>query len=394
VKDFAGVFRLENKLTKTEDAFSEGLEDVVAAESSICKIDGKNSKLSYRGYDIHDLTEKSTYEETAYLLLFGKLPNKAQYAEFRKKLAETRELPEEILGWLGLFPTKSHPMAVLRSVVSLLSLFDPEAEDKAMEPNVRKAIRLIARTPTVIATFERMRRGLERVAPKMDLESSLASNFLYMMKGAEASGVEASMLDKYLILLAEHDLNASTFAARTTASTTSDIYSAMSAAVGTLKGDLHGSANSRAMESILAVGDVSRVNAYVEDALNNKRKLMGFGHRVYKGPDPRATELRAMAKTLAQVNPQQAKWYAISEALEKGVWEKKKLNCNVDFYSASVLYTLGFPVDLFTTVFAASRMSGWTAHVLEQYANNRLMRPVSLYAGPLSQTYIPIQNRS
>ncbi len=384
---------MENKLVHTDSAFSEGLEDVVAAESSICHIDGKNSKLAYRGYDIHDLAEKSTYEETAYLLLFGQLPNMGQLSDFQKKLTEARELPKELLELISSFPVQSHPMAVLRSEVSLLSLFDPEAENKSMESNVRKAIRLIAKTPTMIATFERLRHGQARVAPKTDPNSSLAANFLYMMKGSDASAVEASMLDKYLILLAEHDLNASTFEARIAASTTSDIYSAISAAVGTLKGDLHGSANSRAMESILAIGEVSRVNPYVEEALNQKRKLMGFGHRVYKGPDPRAQDLRVMAKTLAEANREQAKWYAISEKLEQTVWEKKKLYCNVDFYSASVLYTLGFPVDLFTTVFAASRMSGWTAHVLEQYAHNRLMRPVSLYTGPTNQTYIPIQNR-
>ena len=383
---------MDNK-SKAEHPFSEGLEDVVAAESAICLIDGKNSKLSYRGYDIHDLAEKSNYEETSYLLLFGRMPNGAEYADFRKKLAAERELPKGLLELFRSFPLKAHPMAVLRSAVSLLSFFDAEAEDKSAESNVRKAIRLIAKTPALIATFERMRRGQARVAPKTAPDVSLAANFLYMMKDADASAVEISMLDKYLILLAEHDLNASTFAAMTAASTTSDIYSAASAAVGTLKGDLHGSANSRAMESILEIGDVSRVEAYVEDALAKKRKLMGFGHRVYKGPDPRAADLRVMAKTLAEANLEQAKWYAISDKLEKVVWEKKKLNCNVDFYSASVLYTLGFPVDLFTTVFAASRMSGWTAHVLEQYANNRLMRPVSLYTGPVDQTYTPIQNR-
>ena len=384
---------MENKLAKAGSPFSEGLEDVVAAESSICLIDGKNSKLAYRGYDIHDLAGRSNYEETSYLLLFGKMPNAAELSDFRKKLAAEREVPQGLLELFRSFPLKAHPMAVLRSAVSLLSFFDAEAEDKSAESNVRKAIRLIAKTPTLIATFERMRRGQARVAPNLSAEVSLAANFLTMMKGAAPSVVEAAMLDKYLILLAEHDLNASTFAARTTASTMSDIYSAASAAVGTLKGDLHGSANSRAMESILAIGDVGRVAAYVEDALANKKKLMGFGHRVYKGPDPRAADLRVMAKTLADNNPEQAKWYAISEKLEQAVWEKKKLYCNVDFYSASVLYTLGIPVDLFTTIFAVSRMSGWTAHVLEQYSHNRLMRPVSLYTGSLNQTYVPIQNR-
>jgi citrate synthase len=215
-----------------------------------------------------------------------------------------------------------------------------------------------------------------------------------MLKGREGTAVETRMLDKYFILLAEHDLNASTFSARISASTLSDMYSAVSAAVGTLKGDLHGSANTRTMESLLAIGDVSKVDAFVEDAILNKKKIMGFGHRIYKGPDPRAKDLHEMAKTLAESNPEQAKWYAISEKLERAVWERKKLHCNVDFYSASVLYTIGIPVDLFTTLFAISRMAGWTAHVLEQYGHNRLIRPVSQYTGAEAQNYIPIQDRS
>lgn len=381
---------LENK---AENAFSEGLQDVVAAESSICLIDGTGSKLYYRGYDIHELVQNSNFEETAYLLLFGNLPKKAELEDFRRKLVAEREVAGEILSLVKGFSANSHPMAALRTAVSILSFYDPEAEDKSIEANIRKAVRLIAKTPTLIAAYERNRRGQPLVAPKMDASLSTAANFLYMMKGQAPAAVEASMLDQYFILLAEHDLNASTFAARIVASTTSDIYSAATAAVGTLKGDLHGSANSRAMEMILAVGDVSRAESFVEEVFQNKKKIMGFGHRVYKGPDPRAADLRRMAKTLAESDPQQAKWYAISEKIEKAVFERKKLSCNVDFYSASVLYTLGIPVDLFTTMFAASRMAGWTAHVLEQYRNNRLIRPLSHYTGPKNQSYVPIQNR-
>ena len=285
-------------------------------------------------------------------------------------------------------------MAILRTAISLLSLYDAEADDKSNEANVRKATRLIAKTPTLVAAYDRDRRGLAPVAPKTDAKTNTAANLLYMMKSKDATPVEISMLDKYLVLLAEHDLNASTFAALIAASTTSDIYSAASGAVGTLKGDLHGSANSRAMESIIAIGDVSRVDAFLEDAIKNKKKIMGFGHRVYKGPDPRAADLKLMAKTLADSNPEQSKWYAISEKLESAVWARKKLNCNVDFYSASVLYIIGIPVDLFTTVFAVSRMAGWTAHVLEQYRHNRLIRPVSQYTGLTHQTYIPIEKRT
>ncbi len=381
-------------MTASTETFSEGLQDVIAAESSICLIDGKNSKLSYRGYDIHELCEKSTFEEVVYLLHYGKLPTAAALAEFGKSLASEREIPKALEQTVLSFPKNANPMAVLRTAVSLLSFYDAEAEDKSVEANFRKAIRLMAKTPTLVAIFERGRKGLPVVAPKKDASISAAANLLYMLKGKDATAVEIKMLDKYLILLAEHDLNASTFAARIAASTLSDIFSAASAAVGTLKGDLHGSANTRAMEGLLAIGDIRNVESFVEDAIQNKKKIMGFGHRMYKGPDPRAYDLRNMAKALADANTEQAKWFAISEKLEKLVMEKKKLNCNVDFYSASVLYTLGIPVDLFTNMFAASRMAGWTAHVLEQYSHNRLIRPISQYTGPAHQTYISIDKRS
>lgn len=384
----------EMTVTTDEGSFHEGLEGVTAAESAVCLIDGKNSRLMYRGYDIHELAAKSTFEETAYLLLTGRLPAKKELDSFCAQLAAERGLPEGVLKLLSSFPSGSHPMAALRSAVSVLAFYDAESEDKSPEANLRKAVRLIAKAPVLVAAFDRRRAGASPVEPRKDASWSTAKNFLYMMKGEEASAVEDAMLDKYLILLAEHDLNASTFAARITASTTSDIYSAVTSAVGTLKGDLHGSANTRTMESLLAIGDVNRVDAFVEEALASKRKIMGFGHRVYKGPDPRAKDLREMAKTLAASSATQAKWYAISEKLEKKVWERKKLNCNVDFYSASVLYTLGMPVDLFTPMFAISRMAGWTAHVLEQHRNNRLIRPVSRYTGSGPRPYVPIQDRS
>ncbi|MBI3252663.1 MAG: citrate synthase [Candidatus Omnitrophica bacterium] len=378
---------------ETEDSFSKGLEGVIAAQSSVCRIDGINSKLIYRGYNIHDLVRYSHFEETAYLLLFGSLPMASELADFSKKLASERSIPAELIERIGSFPKSAHPMAVLRSAISLLSFFDPEADDKSPDSNVRKAIRLIAKTPAIIACFDRARHSQKFVAPRADGASNAAENFLRMLKGKDPSAVEVKMLDQYFILLAEHDLNASTFAARITASTLSDIYSAAVSAVGTLKGDLHGSANSHAMESLLEIGDVNKVEAYVDEALKNKKKLMGFGHRVYKGPDPRAADLKIMAKTLAEQDAAQAKWYAISEKLEKTVWERKKLNCNVDFYSASVLYTIGIPVDLFTTMFAASRMAGWTAHVLEQLSDNRLIRPLSHYVGRKDESYVPLAAR-
>ena len=284
-------------------------------------------------------------------------------------------------------------MTALRSAVSVLAFYDADAEDKSAEADMRNAIRLLAQTPTLVAAFDRLRAGKPVVEPNRDASWSTARNFLYMMKGKEGTPVEVKMLDKYFILLAEHDLNASTFAARIAASTLSDMYSAIVAAVGTLKGELHGYANTRTMESLLAIGSVDRVQSFVEDALTNKRKLMGFGHRMYKGPDPRAKDLHEMAKTLAADNAEQAKWYEISEKFEKIVYEKKHLNCNVDFYSASVLYTLGVPVDLFTLMFAVSRMAGWSAHVIEQHRNNRLIRPVSHYTGSGPRSYVSIDRR-
>lgn len=379
--------------TSEQGTFSKGLQDIVAAESSLCQIDGKNSKLAYRGYNIHDLAQNSNFEETAFLLLFGSMPTEIELGEFSRKLAAERALPAELVSFIQKFPKNANPMAALRSAVSLLSFYDNEAEDKTSESNVRKSIRLMARVPSLVAYFERSRKGLVPVEPKLDASYTTAANFLYMLKGRDATPVEIKMLDKYFILLTEHDLNASTFACRITASTTSDIYSSITSAIGTLKGDLHGSANSRAMESILAIAEVSKVEAYVDNAITQKKKLMGFGHRIYKGPDPRAFDLKIMAKSLADANPEQSKWYAISEKLEQTVRDRKGLNTNVDFYSASVLYIIGISVDLFTAMFAISRMAGWTAHYLEQISDNRLIRPVSHYTGAVDQVYVPIQKR-
>ena len=379
--------------TKPQSAFAEGLEDVVAGESAICIIDGKQSRLYYRGYAIHDLAVNSTFEETAYLLIFGSLPTERQLSEFSNKIASEREVPKDLVSLIEKMPKTANPMAALRTVVSMLSLFDPEADDQSKESNLRKALRLIARVPTIVAYFDRIRHSKPLVHPKTDASVSTAANFLYMLKGQDPAPVEAKMLDKYFILLTEHDFNASTFAARTTASTLSDIYSAIVSAIGTLKGDLHGSANTRTMESLIAIGDVSKVDPFVDDALANKKKLMGFGHRVYKGPDPRADDLRAMAKSLAEGNREQAKWFEISEKLEKAVWNRKKLNCNVDFYSASVLSPIGIPVGLFTNMFAVSRKAAWAAHVIEQLSNNRLIRPVSAYTGEQPRSYVPLKDR-
>ncbi len=380
-------------MNKEQSLISKGLEDVVVADSAICLIDGKSSKLFFRGYDIHELAVKSNFEETAFLLLFGRLPKIDELQIFNAELAAERSIPDEVIRVAQMLPKNGHPMGALRTLTSVLGMMDPEADDKSPESNVRKAKRLLARTPIIVAQFDRLRKGQPVVAPKKDAKVSTAANFLYMLKGSDATPLESQMLDRYFVLLAEHDFNASTFAARVTASTTSDIYSAIVSAIGTLKGDLHGSANSRAMESLIEIGDVNRVESYVEEALKNKRKLMGFGHRVYKGPDPRADVLRDMAKALADGNSEQAKWFAISEKLAKAVWDRKKLYCNVDFYSASVLYTIGIAVDLFTAMFAISRMAGWTAHVLEQNADNRIIRPLTFYTGKSDLSYQPIERR-
>lgn len=369
-------------------------EKVVAAASSIARIDSAQSSLSYRGYDIHDLVKNARFEETAYLLHFDKLPNQRELDAFNLEVSSQRGISEALVEQLKLFPKQISPMSALLTAVSMLPFFDAETNDKSIEANHRKAIRLMARVPTLVACIDRLRKGLTPVPPLEDPSVGTAANFLYMLKGRGASAAEIDVLDKYFTLLAEHDLNVSTFAARVAASTLSDMYSAVAAAMGTLKGDLHGSANVRAMEMLLEIGSLDRVESYVDDALLKNKKFMGFGHRMYKGPDPRSQELKKLAGLLAEHTLEQARWYAISEKLEKVVYEKKGLLPNVDFYSASVLYTIGIPIDLFASMFAIGRVAGWTAHVIEQYTSNRLIRPVSQYTGKVSQKYAAIGQRA
>ncbi len=370
--------------------FSKGLEGIVAGETALSLVDGEASKLSYRGIAIHELSENSSFEEVAYLLWNGKFPTAAELENFKKTLAEKRYVSEDILSVLKGFPTNAHPMAVLRTMTSVLGLFDPEADNIDIESNRRKAVRLTASLPTVIAAFYRLREGKAPIAP--DLKLSHAADFLYMMHGKAPEKEMEKALDAYLILLADHGFNASTFSARVTASTQSDMYSAITAAVGTLKGDLHGSANQRAMEMILDIGTPDKAEDYVKNLLQQKKKVMGFGHRIYKKEDPRATAFREIARKLCE-RVGEKKWMDISNRVEKVMWEEKQIPCNVDFFSASVLYILGFPVDFFTTVFAASRVAGWTAHVIEQLSDNRLIRPQAIYTGPQNQHYLPIGQR-
>lgn len=367
-----------------------GLEDVVASPSSICFIDGEKGVLAYRGYDIHDLAERSTFAETAYLLWNGRLPDAAELRALEESLRAEAALPAPLLALVRSLPAQATPMDVLRTAISAAALYDPEAQDMAPEANRRKALRLLARTPTLVAAYARLRQKQEPIAPAADL--SLAANFLYMLNGERPSETAARAFDIALILHADHEFNASTFAARVTAATLSDIYSAMTSAIGALKGPLHGGANQNVIRLLLQIGDADPL-VTIRAMIAEKKKIPGFGHRVYHTEDPRATHLRQMSRELGQKTGHD-KLYQMSRRIEEFMNSEKRLNANVDFYSASLYYDLGIPVDLYTPIFAASRMSGWTAHVLEQYADNRLIRPRAEYIGPkVPQPYIPIAQR-
>ena len=370
--------------------YVKGLEGIVASETALSLVDGAAAQLSYRGIHIDALAQKSCFEETIYLLWDGKLPKKQEFEAFKKRLASFRKAPKEVLDLIQAYPKNAHPMAALRSAVSSLALYDANSQNVDLESTKEHAYRLTAVVPTLIAAFYRRTQGEKPVEPKADL--SHAANFLYMMHGKEPSSEMERALDAYLILLADHGLNASTFSARVTTSTDADTYSGVTSAIGTLKGDLHGSANQRAMEMILEIGELENAEKYVMDAFANKKKIMGFGHRIYKKQDPRAVVFRAIARKMCEQSGK-TKWMDISDATEKVVWREKQIPCNVDFYSASVLYVLGFPVDFFTTVFAASRVAGWTAHIVEQRADNRLIRPKAQYVGPRDQAYTPLEKR-
>src|SRR6516165_9057244 len=367
-----------------------GLEDVIAGESGICYIDGMKGILAYRGYNIHELATNSTFEETCHLLWFGRLPNAAELADTSKKMASSRALPQQVIDAMKAMPKKALPMEVLRTTVSLLSMYDPEAEDMSPDANFRKAIRLTAQTATVVTAFHRIRNGNEPVAPRTDL--SHAPNFAYMLNATPPNDTMTKALDIALILHADHEWNASTFAGRVTAATLSDIYSAVTSAIGALKGPLHGGANEAVMRMLLDIGDPSRVDAYVHNLFAQKKKIMGFGHRVYHTEDPRATHLRRMSEALAR-EAGELKWFEMSRIVERVVNAEKGLNANVDIYSASTYYVMGIDPDLYTPIFVASRVSGWTAHILEQQANNRLIRPRAEYTGARQATWVPIADR-
>ncbi|WP_274364895.1 citrate synthase [Paenibacillus thermotolerans] len=368
---------------------TKGLEGIVATTSSVSSIiDGV---LTYRGYNIDDLAENASYEEVVYLLWHGKLPNKAELEKLVDDLSSNAPVPQQIIDQISSCPKGANSMAVLRSAVSALALFDEEANDMSIEANLKKAVRLQAKLPTIIAAFSRIRQGLEPVAPKA--KAKVAENFLYMLTGKEPEKIAIEALDKALVLHADHELNASTFAARVTVATLSDIYSGVTSAIGALKGPLHGGANEAVMAMLEEIGSPENLEKYIQDKLDNKEKIMGFGHRVYKNGDPRAKHLQKMSYELGKLTGNM-KWYDMSVKIEEIVTGAKGLKTNVDFYSASVYTALEIPRDLFTPIFAISRVSGWTAHILEQYENNRLIRPRAEYVGPTDQKVIPIEKRA
>lgn len=367
-----------------------GLEGIVAAESDICFIDGEAGVLSYQGYNIHTLADHATFEEVIYLLWHGKLPPQSELDALKAELVKNRPIPKEVVEFLGKVPN-SVPMDVLRTAVSMLSLYDPKAGDNSIEASTEKAAHLMAQTATIVTTFHRLRKGQPVV--EGDPKLGFAGNFLYTLTGKKPDDVMEHVFDIALILHADHELNASTFAARVVAATLSDIHSAVTAGIGALKGPLHGGANEEVIKMLLEAGDEKTALATVQDMLSGKRKVPGFGHRVYRTEDPRATHLRALSEELGK-RTGHLDLYQTSKKIEEAIKSQKKLNANVDFYSASTYYSLGIPIDLFTPIFAVSRMSGWTAHVLEQYRNNRLIRPRAEYTGkPVGQKWIPINER-
>ncbi|WP_035352205.1 citrate synthase [Edaphobacter aggregans] len=370
----------------------KGLEGIVATNSSICWIDGDAGVLSYRGIDIHELAEHSTFEETTYLLWFGKLPNAAELADFTRKLAEARKLDPKIIELLRTVPASGSPMEVLRTAVSMLSLYDADEKDNSHDANVRKAYRLTAQIAMIVATFDRIRKG----KPVVEADPSLshAANFLWMLNGKKPSETAVRTFDIALILHADHELNASTFAARVIAATLADIHSAITGAIGALKGPLHGGANEATMRLLFAIDKAGEDPVeHVRKMFAEKKKISGFGHRVYHTEDPRATHLRRMSEVLSKTSGN-IKWFEMSRKIELFVKEEKKLNANVDFYSASTYTLLGIDIDLFTPIFAVSRIAGWTAHVIEQHDDNRLIRPRAEYVGPTYPSpYVPIAQR-
>jgi citrate synthase len=391
--DFFNLNYMIVRMTTATEKPKGGLEDVVATTSAICYLDGERGVLAYCGYDIHDLAASATFEEICYLLWHRRLPTRAELGDLQSQFAAARALPEPVIRLMRSLPL-SDGMDALRTIASALGHYDAEANDPSPQAQYRKAVRLTAQIGTIVATWGRLQAGGGPIAP--DPVMGHAANFLYMLTGERPHSTGTRAFDVALILHADHELNASTFAARVTAATLSDIYSAVVSAIGTLKGPLHGGANAEVMKMLLELGETAsgdRIDEFIRGKLARKEKIAGFGHRVYRTEDPRATHLRQMSRDLGKRGGNTA-WFDMSQRIEALVRAEKKLNPNVDFYSASMYYTLGIPIDLYTPIFAVSRISGWTAHILEQYANNRLIRPRADYTGPTyPQRFVTLDQR-
>ena len=371
--------------------FAKGLDGIIAAHTRLSDVRGDIGQLIYCGYDIDELAGKVTFEEVVHLLFYNRLPNPAELAELKAMLAGYREIPQGVADLITHLPKDTAPMHAIRTGVSALGCYDTTADDETMDAQRRKAFRLIAQIPVITAYFHRSRQGLPIVPPDPTLGE--AANFLYMIDGEKPSTEKVNTMDMCYVLHADHGMNASTFSARVTIATLSDMYSAVTTAIGTLKGPLHGGANEGVIKMLKEIGSLDQVDAYVADCLAQKRKIMGIGHRVYKVLDPRAPHLKRMAQILSS-KLGEPKWIQMSERIAEIMLKEKNLHANVDFYSATVYYSLGIPTDLFTPIFAIARTSGWTAHVLEQLADNRLIRPQSVYTGPVGLTVTPLAQRA
>ncbi len=374
--------------------YSPGLEGVLAGESALCQVDEGDAGLRYRGYAIGDLAERATFEEVAYLLLFGKLPTRKELDDFSIQLHSQWVLPGPVEAFIGVVPRDAHPMDLLRTGVSLLGMTDPDAADCSHEANVRKSVRLLTQIPVLIAAAYRLAHGKRQVQPRTDL--GFAENLLYLLTDHQGDGrakAMARVLDVSLILYAEHEFNASTFAARVTASTMTDLHAAITSAIGTLKGPLHGGANEAVAAMLLDIKTRDRAERWVRDALAAKRRVMGFGHRVLKKGDPRSAIIQRHAEALSR-SCGDTRWYEIAAAIDRIMQQEKGLYPNLDFYTAVAYLLMGIPRDLYTPVFVCSRITGWCAHVIEQQDHNRLIRPRALYTGPPPRAYVPIDERT
>ena len=367
-----------------------GLRGVTAGTSTVSDVNGERGELVYQGFNIHDLATHSTFEEVVFLLWHKRLPRKAELDELRQQLIRSYDLPTDIVDLMKQLPHESDLIDVLRTAVSALELYDPTARDISREASLRTAIKLTAQFPTIVAASERIRHGLEPIKP--DSRLNIASNFLYMLKGEKPPDHDARVFDVALILHADHELNASTFTARVVAGTLADMYGAVTAAIAALSGPLHGGANTNVMKMLLQIGELKNVESFIKKALAEKRKIMGFGHAVYRTEDPRATHLRKFSQEMGELGGE-TKWYEMSRQVEVVMMREKGLYPNVDFFSASMYYMMGIPLELYTPIFAVSRISGWTAHILEQYADNKLIRPRAEYLGEHNLPYVPIEQR-